>query len=570
MQIGKLVRAWGWGVLCAWAAAVAAGPGQMAAKAETGPFTGIVPAPSASEPRGAPPLLGGLGDFTWPITTTSPLAQQYFDQGLKLGFAFNHGEARRAFRYAQELDPGCAMCFWGEALVLGPNINAPMAEEAAAPALAAITTAVELAGNARSKEQALIRALTARYGEDPKAERANLDAAYAEAMGEVAARFPDDDLIAVLHAESLMDLSPWDYWEEGGTRAKGQTVEILSALERVLQRNPRFAAAIHLYIHAVEASDRPERAEPHAERLAALMPAAGHLVHMPAHIYYRVGRYADSLETNRKAVAADETYFARVGGRPAFYGGTYYPHNVHFLMISAQMAGDGPTAVEAAQKLDGILSMEQVRTVPWVQPIKAAPYLTHAQFSPPETILALPDPGDEFPFVKAHWHYARGIGYAFQGDYERAEAQAVAIERLARADFKTLAEGGIPAAEVLEIAARGVRSRIARQRGDIPAALAQVEAAAAVQDRLPYMEPPYWYFPVRQSLGALRLVSGDDRGAEEAFQQSLKAAPNNGWVLYGLVELYERRGDADRAREVHKQFKDAWLGDPKGPGLERL
>ncbi|MGZ8218080.1 tetratricopeptide repeat protein [Methylomagnum sp.] len=516
-------------------------------------------------------LLPGLGALHYPITTAAPLAQAYFDQGLRLTYAFNHAEARRAFRQAQRLDPACALCFWGEALALGPNINAPMESAALGPALDAIGKARALSGQAAPRERALIEALAKRYSPDTRAERAALDRAYADAMGEAAARFPADDQIAVLYAESLMDLSPWDYWEAGGAKPKGRMAESLAVLERVLRRNPEHPGAIHYYIHAVEASDRPARAEAHADRLGALMPGAGHLVHMPAHVYYRVGRYQDSIEANRRAVAADEAYFAKVGQRAGLYADGYYPHNVHFLMTSAQMAGDGATAIEAARKLAALVDDRAAETAPWIQPIKAAPFFAHAQFGTPDAILALPDPGDRLPYVKAAWHYARGVAGTTAGDADRAEREANAIARLREgADWSALVAAGVPAGDVLDIAERVLRARLAQARGDLDAARAQLESAAAVQDRLPYMEPPFWYYPVRQTLGAACLQSGDLAGAEAAFQAVLEKSPHNAWALWGLREVHARRGDAGQVRAMERRLGKAWLGEGKGPALGRL
>ena len=383
-----------------------------------------------------PPLWAGLGSITYKITTANERAQAYFDQGLRLAYAFNHGEAQRAFRMAQKLDPDCAMCFWGEALVLGPNINLPMQEDAAAPAYAAAQKAKALAGKSSPREQALIGALAARYSSDPKAARTPFDTAYAAEMAKVAKQFPDDDEIATLYAEAAMDLSPWDYWKPGGREAKPQSVPIVPTLERVLARNPNHPGAIHLYIHAVEASDRPKRAEPYADRLRGAIPGAGHLVHMPSHIYYRVGRYLDALEDNKTAVKADEKYLADTNAPMGVYRLGYYPHNVHFVMASAQMAGDGPTVIAAAEKLRDLIPDEVARGR---QPVKAAPYFAHAQFSTPETILALPDPGDAIPYVKAMWLYMRGVALVARRDFASAAAAANAIETLERtADFKLL------------------------------------------------------------------------------------------------------------------------------------
>ena len=394
-----------------------------------------------------PPLWTGLGSITYKITTANERAQAYFDQGLRLAYAFNHGEAQRAFRMAQKLDPDCAMCFWGEALVLGPNINLPMQEDAVAPAYAAAQKAKALAGKASPREQALIGALAARYGSDPKAARAPFDAAYAAEMAKVATQFPDDDEIATLYAEAVMDLSPWNYWKPGGREPNPQSVPIVPTLERVLARNPNHPGAIHFYIHAVEASDRPKRAEPYADRLRGAIPGAGHLVHMPSHIYYRVGRYLDALEDNKTAVKVDEKYLADTNAPMGVYRLGYYPHNVHFVMASAQMAGDGQTVIAAAEKLRELIPDEAARGIAMVQPVKAAPYFAHAQFSTPETILALPDPGDAIPYVKAMWLYARGVALAARRDFAGAAAAADAIETLERtADFKLLKEFKRPGA----------------------------------------------------------------------------------------------------------------------------
>jgi len=412
-----------------------------------------------------PPLWEGLGAVTYKITTSSSAAQSYFDQGLRLAYAFNHGEAQRAFRKAQKLDPTCAMCLWGEALVLGPNINLPMQEDAVAPAFAAAQRARELAANASPREQALIAALATRYAQDAKADRAPLDAAYAAAMGKLAAQFPDDTEIAVLYAEAVMDLSPWNYWQPGGREPNPQSVPIVPTLERVLAKNPDHPAAIHYYIHAVEASDRPQRAEPYADRLRGAIPGAGHLVHMPSHIYYRVGRYLDALADNKVAIGVDEKYLAETNAPMGVYRLGYYPHNVHFVMASAQMAGDGATVIAAAEKLNGLIPDEVARGIAMVQPVKAAPYFAHAQFSTPDTILALPDPGNAIPYVKAIWHYARGLAHASRHDFAAATGESNAIEAIERsADFALLNASGVPAQDVLKLASAVIEARVLRRR----------------------------------------------------------------------------------------------------------
>jgi tetratricopeptide (TPR) repeat protein len=519
-----------------------------------------VPAPAFADSD--PPLWDGLGSVTYKISKSSAEAQAYFDQGLRLAYAFNHGEAQRAFRKAQKLDPSCAMCFWGEALVLGPNINLPMQADAVGPAFAAVQRALALSTNASPREQALVVALATRYAHEPKADRAPLDAAYAAAMGRLAADFPDDNEIALLYAEAVMDLSPWNYWQPGGHEPNPQSAPIVPTLERVLAKEPNHPGAIHFYIHAVEASDRPQRAELHADRLRGAIPSAGHLVHMPSHIYYRVGRYLDALADNKIATTVDEKYLADTDAPMGVYRLGYYPHNVHFVLASAQMAGDGTTVIAAAEKLRGLIPDEAARDIAMVHPVKAAPYFAHAQFSGPETILALADPGDAMPYVKAMWRYSRGIAYAAQRNFDAAMAEADAIAALERAtDFSLLKASGVPGEEVMRLARAVIEGRVAQAQGYLSVAIARFEEAAALQDTLPYTEPPYWYYPVRQTLGAALLQAGRLAEAEDQFQRALKRAPANGWSYYGLLQVYKARGDATATAQAEAELAKTWIGD---------
>ena len=510
-----------------------------------------------------PPLMQGLGTRTMRITTSSSLARLYFDQGYRLGWGFNHDEAIRAFRKGQELDPQCAMCYWGEAWALGPNINVPMDAKANGPALAAIDKAKQLASRASAPEQALIRALAARYSVDPRAERSALDTAYAAAMRDTAKAFPDDLEVATLYADALMNVAPWDYWETGGKKAKPAAADLVPTLERVLKADPDHTAAIHLYIHAVEASDRPGRAEKYADKLAQLAPNAGHLVHMPAHIYFVLGRYRDSLATNVKAAKVDEAYIA--ARKPSgVYPLGYYPHNVHFVMVSAQMGGDGDTAIAAAEKLASLIPSELAREVLMLQPIKAAPYFAHAQFSEAGAVMRLPRPAIDLPFVETAWRYARGIASAQNGDLKGAARELVELERLNAAnDYKAFEPVNIPAKDVGRISAHVLRARIAQANGDLDAAIRDLEAAIVLQDKLPYMEPAYWYYPVRQSLGAVLLLKGDTRAARDAFGGALARTPNNAWALYGLAQAYAQEGLKREAKAVEARFNRAWMGNGK-------
>lgn len=516
------------------------------------------------------PLYDSLGDLHYPVSTESELAQTYFDQGLRWTYAFNHAAARRAFQEAQRQDPNCAMCYWGEAFVLGPNINAPMEERANDPAVRAMEKAKEVAHHASPRERALIEALAVRYEPGAGTDRAALDQTYADVMAEAHARFPDDPEIATLFADSVMNTSPWDYWEADGATPKGRIGEAIAAIEGVLSNRPDHVGAIHLYIHLTEASTTPERAEPYADRLADLMPGAGHVVHMGAHTFYRIGRFHDSAEVNKRAVAADEAYFAEVDDQGYWRYG-YHPHNVHFVAVSAFMAGDAASALEYAKQLDGKISDEIAARAGWIQAIKQAPYFVHAHLSDPETILALPDPGDRFPYVQAAHHYARGVAFARQGDVERARAEAARI-----ADLNQQPDVGYPAdiapvaADVIRIARHVVAGRIAQAEGDFDGAAREFGVAAEIQASLAYVEPPFWYYPVEQSLGAALLQAGRPEEAARVFEASLARVPNNGWALHGLMEAQKAQGDDAGAAATDKRLGEVWIGDRTWLELARL
>jgi tetratricopeptide (TPR) repeat protein len=444
-----------------------------------------------------------------------------------------------------------------------------MAAERVAPAFAASRRALALSGNVTARERALIEALAARYS-DESADRAALDAAFAEAMRAVAARYPDDADVLVVLADALMNLQPWDSWEADKVTPKGNGAEIVASLERALSLDPHHPAALHLYIHAVEASATPERAEGAADRLRGLAPAAGHLVHMPAHLYTRVGRYADAIAVNRDAIAADEAFLAAAGDAASpLYRYGYYPHNVHFLMVSAQMAGVAGDVIACADKLVEITSEGVSQDLAWVQAIRTAPYAGHAQFSDPATILALPDPGDRLPFVKGFWHYARGVADVQAGDLAAARAEAEAIDRLIEtADLGGLEAQYLPARDVLAIARNVVLARAAAARGAFSDAEALLDEAIALQDGIPYAEPPYWYYPVRQTLGALLVRAGKPEQAIAAFEAALEETPRNAWALWGLAQA--RRAAGQDPAAALAAFRDAWLGAPAFLSLDRL
>lgn len=517
-----------------------------------------------------PPLYDNLGDHHYPVTTDNARAQRYFDQGLRLTYAFNHFEAWRAFREAQRLDPSCAMCHWGEAWVLGPNINAPMEPAAMEPAVAAVEQAQAHMSGASERERALITALAERYSAAPDADQAVLNQAFADSMAAVAKRFPDDADIAAMYADALMNLAPWNYWEADGRTLRPPVKDLVTTLKRALAKAPDHPYAIHLYIHTMEASATPARAETHADRLGAQMPGAGHLVHMPFHIYFNIGRFQDAVAVNRDAVAADEAYLAQAPAN-ALYAYSYYPHNVHSLLESARMAGDGKTTLAAAEKLPTIMSEEMAAAVPWVQVMYAAPYFAHAQFSDPTITLDLPDPGDRFPYVKAMWRYVRGVALAARGDVQAARKEVAAIADLEEtADLTALIQGGVPAPNLLSLARHVVNGRIAQAQGKYADAAEAFGHAVAIQDGLFYLEPPFWYYPVRQSLGAAYLQAGQTQEAEQVFRESLEETPNNGWALYGLLQAQKAEGDTAAATATQKRLAAVWVGDETELDLGRL
>lgn len=504
------------------------------------------------------PLFNDLGDHHHPVTTDSPTAQRYFDQGLILAYGFNHAEAIRSFREALRLDPECAMCAWGIALAYGPNINAPMGEEAVAPAYDALTTAQKLAPHATQAEQAYIHALAKRYVAAPVADRSTLDRAYADAMRDVAADNPDDLDAATLFAEALMDTMPWDYWVDPET-PKPATTEVMRTLESVLERDPDHPGANHFYIHIVEASSSPHRAEAAADRLGHLVPGAGHLVHMPSHIYYRVGRYEDAVKANEMAAAADESYITQCNAQ-GFYPAAYYPHNVHFLWAAASEEGRSAVALAAAKKLVERVPEASFKDYPFLEEFRPVYWYALLRFARWQDMLAEPAPGSGLVYSNGMWHYARGIALVGVGRGEDANAELEALRDAAASD--AVAElklfSGSSATELMKIATHVLSAEIASVGDDHDAAIEELRAAVAIQDRLPYTEPPPWYFPVRQGLGAELLRAGRASQAEAVYREDLEQYPRNGRSLFGLARSLEAQGKSDAARVVERRFHDAW------------
>jgi tetratricopeptide (TPR) repeat protein len=506
--------------------------------------------------------LDGLGDHSMPVSSRHPEVQQWFDQALALTYGFNHDGAGRSFIRAAELDPECAMCWWGAALVLGPHVNAGMDPEITAVAWDRLQRAQAAARNAPEREQAYIQALSARYSEKPLEDRRPLDEAYAEAMAELVEAYPDDLDAATLYAESLMNLQPWDYWDEQG-RPKGNTLEFVAQLESVIERNPDHPGALHLYIHAVEASDEPERGVMAADRLRTLVPAAGHLVHMPAHIYARVGRYHDAVIANQKAIVADDNYLAICRPGPGVYPLGYVPHNHHFLWFAATMSGARATALEAAEGTWKRTSDPELMRLPGfeaMQNFALTPIFARVRFGLWDELREVEKPADDLPYMQSMWHYAQGIAAVRQARLDDAKAHYTAvqkgaanpvIEQMLTWDRYSLIHG-------VQIAERVLAAEIAVANGSPDIAIAALREAAVIEDGLPYDEPPGWHLPVRHSLGAVLLAEGDFVEAEAVYREELRRNPENGWSLYGLAEALEAQDRADEAALVSQRFERAW------------
>ncbi len=524
-----------------------------------------------SDQPSAMPLYEGLGAIDFPITTTSRLAQRYFYQGIGFAYGFNHAAAITSFRAAQKLDPSCAMCWWGEALAHGPNINAPITPDANAQALSALGRAAALSAMVTPPERALIMALGKRYSARPDAVRATLDGAYADAMLTVARYYPGHDDIALLAAEAAMDTLPWDYWEADRITAKPRLGEAITLVERVMARNPDHPQGNHLYIHLLENGPDPKRAEAAADRLAqGLARDAGHMVHMPAHIYYRLGRWKDSIRVNVDAARRDEAYI-RASNDKGFVRYGYYPHNVHFIVTSAQMAGDLPTAIRESKRLATIVDTETATQIAWIQAIHAAPYFSALQFAPPAEVLAMPAPDPRLPYVTAMRHYARAVAYAQQRNQRGFDRELAELARIRASDvLKPMVHQGVPAPDLIQLAEHVARGRLAAARGRHGQAADFYRKAIEIEDRIPYMEPPWWYYPVRQSLGASLYRAGRYDEAREAFTGALAKAPNNGWALYGLAASERALGRRAHAAAAQMALSRAWSGDPRWLRMERL
>jgi tetratricopeptide (TPR) repeat protein len=530
------------------------------------PPTAEAPVVVAQAPAAAPAVVSAgphrfdtLGALHRPISSTNADAQAWFDQGLRMAYGFNHQAAGQAFAEAVKADPECAICWWGQALVLGPNINVPMVPEAAAPAWDAAQKALALRDKASPVEQMLIDAVVARYAQTAPEDRVPLDRAYADAMKAAVAKFPDDADVQVMYAESLMDLMPWAYWTANG-QASPETPALLAALEKAIALNPDHIGAIHYYIHATEASPDPKRAEPHADRLAALAPGAGHLVHMPAHTYLRLGRYHDAVLINLKATDADATFLSFCKGSNGVYPLGYVPHNWHFIVAAAGYEGNAAMTLRAAQQTAQRADMTMLETLTMMQQFIVAPLMAQARFGRWDEILAAQSPPAALPYPTAIWHFVRGRAFAAKGDLEAARKELAAYE-VAAADPRN--EGNLLwginyAPAVLKVGGPFLAGEIAAAAGDHAAAIASLTEAVAAEDALNYNEPADWLLPTRHSLGVALLSAGKAKEAEQVYRKDLELHPDNGWALIGLAQALEAQGKSAEAADAKARFDKAW------------
>ncbi|HSF67456.1 MAG TPA: hypothetical protein VLA67_08495 [Nitrospiraceae bacterium] len=511
---------------------------------------------TSADQTDAPQLFDNLGSLHHPITTSSERAQRYFDQGLRLVYAFNHEEAIRSFEAAAQEDPQAAMPYWGIALALGPNINSPMKKKDEHRAIEMVQKARRLASRATPVEQAYIEALVTRYVGRKGVKRKGLDEAYAKAMRSVVQRFPDDTDAATLFAEAMMDLRPWDFWKPDGRPQPG-TDEIVATLESVLAQDPEHPGACHYYIHALEASPFPERALACAERLPGLMPGAGHLVHMPAHLYIRLGKYHEAAERNEHAAQVDEAYFV-IRTPSGDYADGYYSHNLHFLWASLMMEGRSAEATRVARELTNTITEEEARTDKWKEFYLPTPLYSMIRFGRWDEVLREPPPPKGLRLMDGIWRLGRGLAMVSTGRLPGAEGEHYALANLTKQIKRDRSQEEKIARTLLKTAERMLAGEIAAHRQRYDDSIRLLKEAVKLEDSLPYMEPPYWPLPVRQYLGAVLLMADRPADAETEYRADLSRNPENGWALIGLTQSLRAQQKDDEAAEVEDRFKKAW------------
>jgi tetratricopeptide (TPR) repeat protein len=515
-------------------------------------------------------LVSGLGNQHHPVSTKTAEAQKFFDQGLRYIYAFNHDEAARSFAHAAELDSKLAMAYWGIAEAVGPNYNDPASDDRFKQAHEAIQKALDLSANASPSEQAYIQAMTKRFPADASADRRKAAEDYHEAMREVMKRFPDDLDAATLFAESGMNLHPWGLWHPDGTPEVG-TEEIVATLESVIRRDPNHMGAVHYYIHSVEASPNPERALAGANKLASLAPGAGHIVHMPAHVYIRTGDYEAAVKTNQEAAAVDRAYI-EASGAQGIYPMMYYSHNLHFIAMCASMNGNYAEARKNADLLAAHVG-PHVKEMPPIEGFMTIPMAVELRFHHWNQILAMPQPDPAMKTTTVFWHFARGMALASTGKLGDADSEYKIVsdaERNTPPDVVFAMPVNNKAKDIMKVAENVLGAQIALTKKDNAAAISMFREAVAIQDSLKYGEPPDWFFPVRESLGATLLMSGDAVGAEKVFREDLDRNPRNPRSLFGLQQALKTQGRDYDAGFVQDQFRNSWKGENAALRLEDL
>src|SRR5580700_4598534 len=523
--------------------------------------------PAAAKPA---TLMTGIGTLHHPVSTKNPQAQQFFDQGLRLIYAFNHDEAARSFQRAADLDPKLAIAYWGVAEAVGPNYNDPASDDRFQAAHNAIQKAVDLSGDAPPSEKAYIQAMAVRFPADPKADRRKAAEAYRDAMRDVVKNFPDDLDAATLFAESGMNLHPWGLWHVDGTPEEG-TEEIVATLESVLKRDPDHMGAVHYYIHAVDASPSPQRALAGANKLAAMAPAAGHLVHMPAHVYIRTGDYEAAVKTNQQAAAVDRAYI-KASGVQGIYPMMYYSHNLHFIAMCSAMNGNYLEAKKNADMLATHVA-PGVKMMPPLEGFMTIPLAVDVRFHKWDSILATKQPDPEMKITTVFWHFARGMALAGKGKPVEAEAEYKIVadaEKATPEDMVFAMPVNNKAKDIMKIAENVLGAKVAMAKKDTDGAIAMLQEAVAVQDTLKYGEPPDWFFPVRESLGAALLMKGDNAAAEKTFRDDLERNPRNPRSLFGLQQTLEKQGRSYDAGFIEEQFNTSWKGGANKLKMEDL
>ncbi len=524
--------------------------------------------------REAAPLFGNMGKYHFAVKTGSETAARYFDQGIKMVYGFNMGEAHRAFSEAAHLDTNFVMAYWGKALAIGPNINDPKPDKIREQsAYEAIQKAMKLRHSTNRKEQDLVEAMATRFADSTAVNRDSLNIVYAAAMTALAQRYPTDNEVLTLYADAVMNTTPWDYYDKQGTPRPG-IPEAVRALEQVIANDWNHPGAHHLYIHIVEASKTPDRGVASADVLGSLIPASGHLIHMPSHIYIRVGRYSDAEDCNRLAIERDEEYITNCLAQGEYPLG-YYPHNIHFLWSAATFQGKSEMAIDAAEKLARRAPEGMASKMEYLQTFEAVPLQAYVRFGKWNEILTTPAPADELQQLKLIWHYARGIAYTRRGMLDRVAGELAAMDTLSISFLKTVhgkmeeQSKGKPLGKVDSIqlallrdltiiTSSVVKGELLAAQRNYPAAIEALERAVVAEDNLPYSEPANWHQPVRQVLGAVLLEAGQAQKAEQAYREDLALNRNNGWSLFGLYQSLKAQGREAEAKTTLAKFKDAW------------